>query len=79
MSLTVIYQLKRKEEYPIPKKIFINHRITCCVGCSDNLPLTVDLCGEKNKKRFVLSVDGEVGDDLIGDDEDYKIRLEINE
>jgi hypothetical protein len=43
------------------------------------LPLTVDLCGEKNKKRFVLSVDGEVGDDLIGDDEDYKIRLEINE
>jgi hypothetical protein len=77
MSLTVIYQLKRRVSDP--KKIFLNHRITCCVGCSDNLPLTVDLCGEKNKKRFVLSVDGEVGDDLIGDDEDYKIRLEINE
>ncbi len=38
--------------------------------------LIVDLCDEKNEECFVLSGDGDIGVDLIGDGGDYKMRLE---
>jgi hypothetical protein len=40
------------------------------------LLLIVDLCSEKNEDDLIFSGDRDIGVDLIGGDEDYKIRLE---